>query len=471
MRHLRRSLSLFIVTILAFSPVAWGQGTAAGWQTDASLASKKSDILNLLKTNSYDSDRQGVEKFFDNYYFARWTQPANVGQVRNFSQELLIQDFKDLGGGARDYFLNKSFDQLRRMVADQTVTPTARFNAVYTIGMLNQKEAPNANTAPTPYPQSLPYLIKESGNAAAPDYIRYGALLGVLRHAIIGVTVPELRDTEIPALFTKIIQDGKPAAGRDSGTQELLDCSRLRAIEGLGALKGVGNNNEIIAILLGLIENSQESINVRCQAARAFGDLNFQGAVSSGAQINFQRIGTVLLNLTKSVCNSELLAIEDVRNKEKAKTGAPIAAAIPVATEMEPDYAASTSEVQQEITNAVQRIKAEFSSIAYGVRGTRLTGTSTVGIWPMLPPDDPVTVKLNATTRAIGQMFRFLDEGPKEKPAPAPVASALDGGSPSGGPLERPAPKKDDKALKVNLLLIRDALQEFGTTLDGIIAE
>ncbi len=464
MRSFRCCFLISLASLLLYTVEAAAQAVPVGWQTDTTLSAKKNDYFGLLKANNIDSDRQGVEKFFDNFYFSRWTLPANTGQVRNFSQELLTQDFKDLAGGSRDYLLNKSFDTLRKMAADPTVTPTARFNAIYTIGSLNQREAPNASSPPVPYAQALAYLVKELDNKNNPEYLHLGALLGIQRHALAGINDGELKDTTLPAVLVKIVQEGKPAPNRDADDQEIIDCFRYRAVETLGALKGTGSRGEIVDLLLSVMENSQESIDLRCFAAKTLAELNFQAASTAGVQINYQRIGTVLLSLTKATCDIELRRIEDVRGKEKAKAG--IGPLQPGMADVDPDYTALSPEVQHEVLYSVQRLKNEFYGIMMGVRGPRPTGTTTIGVLPMLPEEDPIATKLNSTVKAITQLFKYLDDGPTDKPAPVAAAAGLD---PMGGGLA-PAAKPDPKALKVNLALIRDKLQEFSTTLDGIIS-
>ena len=464
-------ISLALGLLLTTSSVA--QGVAVGWSTDDALSAptQKAAYFALLKANNIDSDRQGIEKYFDNYYFSRWTLPASTGAVRGYSRELLDTDFKELAGGARDYLLNKSFDTLRKMVADQTVTPTARYNAIYTIGQLNQRDAPGTNAPPVPYPQALPYLVKEferkDGN---PDYLRLGALLGILRHSILGINDAELRDTTLPALMTKTIRDGKPT-NRGINDQEMLDCFRYRAIETLGALKSTGQRGEIVNLMLELMETIEESTEIRCLAARALSDLNYQAATTAGVQIPYQKVGNALLTLGKAICDIELRRVEDARNKAKVKMG--IGPLQPGMADVDPDFTQLPPEAQQEVTNAVQRIKAEFFDIKSGIRGgsdNRFTGPTTAGILPMLASEDPVAVKLTQMTKTISQLFEYLDKGPADKPAPVvqPMGDPL-GATPSlrGGGT---APKPNVNALKVNLGLIRERLLTFSEDLDKIIA-
>ena len=492
------SLALFLlVTVQAVAQVS------IGWQTDAALATKKTDYFALLKANNIDSDRQGVEKFFDNYYFSRWTLPGATGSVRGYALELLTQDFIDLTGGARDYLLNKSFDTLRKMAADQTVTQAARYNAIYTIGLLNQRDAPNNTTRPVPYAPALEFLVKEyEKQDVNPDFIRLGALLGMYRHALLDIVDVEMRETTLPTLMKKIVEDGKPA-DRTADEQELLDCFRLRALDTLGALKSTGPRNEVVRLFLGVMENDQESLDVRCYASRKLADLNFQAATQAGIQIDFQRIATALLELTKATCDIELKLVDAARTKEKAKTGiggiGGIGDPFLGRSDVDPVLAPMSVETQHEVTSVIQRIKSEFTDINWGIRGNQFSGATTVGILPMLPSDDLFASKLSDTSKAISLLFKFLDEGPTETPAlpgsrpagpgagpgvrpgtgpgtgpgvrPGTGPGAGPGVRPGTGPGVRPGTASDPRALKVNLGLIREKLQEFGETINEIIVE
>ena len=470
MRRSYRCFPLLLVSLLLFTAEAVAaQAVPTGWETDTDLAAKKAEYFALVKANNVGSDQQGVDQFFDKYYFARWTLPTGTGSVRGYAQELLAQDFKDLTGPAREYLLNKSLDSLRKMAADPNVTSTGRFNAIYTIGLLNQRDAPSGSAPPVPHPQALPYLIDEFGKKDEnPDYIRLGALLGIQRFAVLGIADVETRDVTLPALLVRAIQEGKPAQNRGADEQELLDWFRHRVLEVLGALKATGQRGEVVDLLLEIIESSQETPDLRCFAAKTLADLNFQAANTAGIQINYQRLGTVLLSLGKTISDIELRRVDDTRNKERAKSG--IGPPLPGMPEIDPDFVNLPPETQQEVTNAVQRIRTEFFDIMQGVRGVRPTGATTVGVLPMLASDDPVAEKLNKMTRAISQLFDFLDKGSPDRPPPVTQQLLSSDMLGPASPRATAPPKPNAPVLKVNLLQIRDKLQEFSTTLDEIIA-
>lgn len=463
------TMLILILGSTASSLFAQANSRYAAWQMDETLEARRTEIFSTLKTGTTGSETEGLRKFFGDYYFARWTKPESVGQVQIYARDMIDKDFKDIPtGAAREYLLNTTFDTLRKMVSDVTITPTARYNAVLAIGQLVQREAASRNDKPVPYAEALKYLVGEYGNKQNPDFIRLGALLGILRHTILGIADAEMKDKTIPALYFDTIQSGKPTPDRPRDEQELIDWFRLRALEGLGALKSPGENGKVVDALTTIIENGQESVEIRCRAARVFGELDFQAAVTAGTAINFQRLGTMLITLTKSACDSELLTIEDLRAKDRAERGD---SAVPVRmlggggnqADVGEAFAQLSPDKQLQVTAVVQRIKGGMADILYGIRGTRWGGSTTIGIVPMLPGDDPVAAKLNATTKAMSQFFKMLDEGPPDAPAapgndpPKPAATAG-------------AKRAEDKQLKVNLTMIRDELQFFRTALNEIIA-
>lgn len=468
-----------------------------GWEVDPTLAENMGDIMNGFKSGTGGA---ALDNFFDKYYFARWTTPDNKGQVHVFARDFLTKDLQAATGNGREYFLTKSLATLKKMAADTSVTPMARYNAVMAIGLLFQREAPNRNSAPTAYAPALPYMLEEYKKEGNPDYIQLGLLLGILRHVHLGVADEETKNTTLPAFFLDIVQKNQPKQGSDRQTQELHDWFRYRAMEGLGALKTPGENGKILNALAVVIENNWESLEMRTKAARTIGELDYQNLVASGENIPFQRYGTLLISLVKSINDQEMQTVKGLIDKEKAMGGAAGGSGLSGLSDMGSGmggsgsllarggsggsgglegtpYANLTAEKRLEIDGSVQRLKSGLKDTVFGMRGDRIaTGQTTVGIRPLLLDDDPVATKLDKTVRAISQLFKSIDEGPPEEAQSARTtggSSLMEESSRSSSSSPRrgsAADKKDEKLLKVNLYDIRNALQDFGATLDGIIS-
>jgi hypothetical protein len=476
---------LFFVVVLlqlVLSGVALAQmALATGWEVDETQAGRKTAIFAAFKSGSVDADRAGLDTFFDKFYFARWTRPENTGQIQQFAREFLTQDLRDAAGNAREYLLTKSFDSLKKIAADNNATPPSRYNAILAIGQLAQREPAARGNPPTPYVQALPYLLGEFQKKENPKFIQLGAIIGIVRFAEIGITDEGLKNTTIPNLFIEIIQSGKPKENGNKEDQEMTDWFRLYALDGLGALKSVGTNGQVVKVLSEVIENNQETIELRTHAAKIFGDLNF---ADSGTALNnqqYQQIGTLLITLMKATVDSQLQMVTQLRDKARITKGGITSDITNLSsissTVLEPEFAMLTPEQQLEITGAVQSVKSNILNAAYGMRGARLTGNPTAGILPMLPTaDDPVAAKINSVVKLITPLFKVLDEGPPEDPTKQRLtSSSMDSMSemsstPPSGRTTAATTKPKEQQLKVNFSAIRDALQKMSDELSAIIA-
>jgi hypothetical protein len=472
---------VFVAVLFQFvflSGVSAQMALVTGWDVDEDQAGRKTAIFTAFKSGSVDADRAGLDTFFDKYYFARWTRPENTGSVQQtFVKEFLTQDLRDATGNAREYFLTKSFDSLKKIAADNNATPTSRYNAILTIGQLAQREPAGRGTPPTPYAQALPYLLGEYQKKENPKFIQLGALIGIVRFAEIGITDETLKNTTIPNLFIGVIQSGTPKQDGDKEDQEMTDWFRLHALDGLGALKSIGTNGQVVKVLLEMIENNQETIEMRTHAAKIFGDLNFADAGTPLNNQQYQQIGNQLIALMKATADSQLQMVTQLRDKARVAKGGGIQdvtnLSVVSPTVMEPEFALLTVEQQIEVTGAVQSIKSNILNVAYGMRGARLTGAAAVGILPMLPSDDPVAAKINSTVKLITPLFKILDEGlpedTKQRSASTMDSMSMSEMSPSSG--SRTTRPRDDKPqLKVNFSAIRDSLQKMSDELSAIIA-
>jgi hypothetical protein len=473
---------LFFVVVLLQLVFAVGASAqmalATGWEVDDTQAGRKAAIFTAFKSGSVDADRAGLDTFFDKYYFARWTRPENTGQVQQFAREFLSQDLRDATGNAREYLLNKSFDSLKKIAADNNATPPSRYNAILAIGQLSQREPAGRGNPPTPYVQSLPYLLGEYQKKENPKFIQLGALIGIVRFAEIGITDEALKNTTIPNFFIEIIQSGKPKQDGNKEDQEMTDWFRFHALNGLGALKSVGTNGQVVKVLSEVIENHQETIEIRTYAASIFGELNFADSGTTLDNQQYQQIGTLLITLMKATVDSQLQMVTQLRDKARVTKGgitSDITNLSPISsTVLEPEFAMLTPEQQLEVTGAVQSVKSNILNVTYGMRGTRLTGAATAGILPMLTnADDPVAAKINSAVKLVTPLFKILDEGPPEDPTKPRLTSSMDSMSEmysgSGGRTTT-KPKDDKPQLKVNFSAIRDALQKMNDELSAIIA-
>lgn len=445
------------------------------WEIDKTLETKKADAFNALKSGGADA---AAEKFFDAWYFARWTaleeigdgQKVSAAQTQQYVREL-FQDFRDLTGNAREAFLKRTFETLQKMAADEVVHPSARYNAVLAIGQLAQRESGGRTAPPALFAASLPWLIEEYKKEKNPEYVKLAALIGIVRHARTGIADETLRTATVPELLLSIVDSGKPDPKVAKENQEIKDWFRHLALEGFSGMRTVGPGGKVVGAIEAVMGNSSESLEMRTKAARVLGDLDYATAVTAGITLNFQRLGTTLVTLMKTVADEELQSVKQLRDKSMATQGRMTAG--PGLAESDPAFDSLPPEQQIEIESALQNVKMNVQNVAYGLRGTRLTGTTTQGVFPMLSSDDAVTLKVTATmTKGVTPLIRKLDEGPPEDQKNARRgmdSSEMMSGSDSGMEGRKTKPK-DEKKIKVNLLDIRNALQEFSTEMGAIVS-
>ncbi len=469
------------------------------WEYDPALAAKKDGYFSAFRSGNVDSDRAALDQFFDKYYFARWTALEDLGEGQMVSAgtaqegvQDLFKDFQAVTGNARTYLLDKSFQTLQKMAADPLAHPSARVNAVFAIGRLTLREPAARNAPPTLYAPTLPYLIAEYQKADTPQFIKLAALNGVVRHAGAGIEDETLKNETVPNFFLSIISAGRPGQNVNREEQDMKDWFRSVAMDGLAGLKSVGTGGKTINALVALMGDVSETLEIRTKAARTLGDLDYQAAATAGTNLNYQAYATVLITLMKTTCDEELQTVIQLRDKARVTMGSSgmgsssmgsMSTSMPTAPGMEvdPPYASMTLEGKSDVAGAVQSIKSNVQNIVYGLRGNRHTGTATQGIQPMLPQDDAVANNITAMmTKGVVPLFKILDEGPPETELRARNAMMGSTGSTSAGynatgrgrtpPPSGRTQAADEKVLNVNLLDIRNALQAFGTELDGIIS-
>ncbi len=455
------------------------QDAFPGWQHDQTLQERKAETFQLLRAGTLP-ERQSLDQFFDSCYFSEWTIPENHGKTQDFVQALLEVDFKDLNGAGRNYLLEKSLDSLRRMALDNAVNPIARYNAMYALGRLNAADSPTSRDPAVAYAPALAVLVGEMQNDNTPQSLRLAALLGIHRHVFLGIADETMRQTTIPNLLYKVIADGAPNQSRSPDEQAVLDWMRLRAIEALGGLKAIGDNVTLVDTLLQLMTNTEETIEVRCTVARVFGMLDYAAGADTG--INYQMIGSALVQLTKSICENEMRMLDTLRDRERAASSTS-GSSYSSPSYSSPSYSSPGSsysatnenaayetlplEKRLEIDASVQRIKSHLSDIVTGMRG-RLNGSPNGGIYPLLENTDPVAVQMLNVYRTVLLTFKMLDTGPEE---PEPDPNSPYGPSTYVSSTTTRAADLPENHLKVNLAIIRAELEKLRIALDGITSD
>ena len=323
--------------------------------------------------------------------FAAWKEPQNADAVPNWARRI-PRDFRDLTGTAREELLAQYFAALKEISDDSEVLPSTRYNAILAVGQL---ESASGNP-PTAYPAALLYLIEVYQHEDSPLYLKYGALLGIVRHAILGID-SEQQDNVIDLLLETVSTQSMPTE------MDVWDWFRLTALDGLSALKTVGAENKAARELLTMINHKSQKLNdlyrkekaltreenqyvsrlieLASKAAKTLGDLDFKSA----SDIDAKAITDAFIALTRAVC--------DIKCKTATDSTFP---------------------------QVVVHVKICTHSVVWGMRGGLLTGRPTENsFYASLESESPEKKRLDVLMAEIVELTTFFDEGEKEKRAVA----------------------------------------------------
>jgi hypothetical protein len=351
----------------------------------------------------------------------------------------MLGDFQNLAGTARDELLAKTLSALADIVSDTEVIPAIRYNAILAAGQLVAKEA-SPNTPPDAYPAALTYLVEVYQKADSPYYLQYGALLGIVRHALLGIH-PDQQDTVIDLLLETAMTETEAGGIAPA----VWDWFRQTAFDGLAALKTVGTEGKVVAELLAIIDRKSQELENEChrqepstrkdweqtrrtielaaKAAKTLGDLDYKSA----KDIDAGKMTDAFIRLTGAVCGiGHKMALESAGQEE----GSPVSATL--------------------LEQIVIDVKMCTQSVVWGIRGGFLTGKpGENSLYTSLETGDPAIKRLDVLLTEIIGLATFLDEGDKARRTAAAAANTV-------------------KTFKFDLSELRDALAKCSEALTKI---
>ena len=373
--------------------------------------------------------------------FAAWKDADNADNVPDWVRRMLARDFRDLTGTAREELLDKHFSALKDIAADSDVVPSTRYNAMLAVGLLDS----SPGNPPIAYPAALPYLVEIYQQEDIPHYLKYGALLGIVRHAFCGIESAQ-QDKVIDLLLETAMTEFEPTEVVLNAAPlepEVWDWFRLTALDGLTAMKTVGTDDNVAIELLALInrksqklenlgrsldsltqENWQQirrTIALASKAAKTLGDLDYKSAT----EIDAEKMTDVLITLTKAVCDI-LSKIADSVGRDGASIN-------------------SSALLEQIVLNA----KVCTQSVVWGMRsGLMANRPNENSFYASLEDDDPAIKRLDTLMAEIIELTTFFDEGEKTR--------------------RSVAVPNQPKEFRFDLLEIRDALAKCSEVLETI---
>lgn len=304
---------LFVVLAIGFGETILAQDFQE-IKVDEGLASQKSSILGNLANAANSSE---TKEFFQKYYLGRWTVQNNAQNIHTYRAEVEA-DASSLHGEAKTAFLQLVVKLLTSFALNKDYYPACRYNAVLTIGMLNESSSEGQTV---PYAPALKMLIGfvDSNKYNLPDYVRYGALLGLERHAEVGLSDDKSK-TQIKTIFLNVL---KPTYAKEKDIRkDIYVCFQIKAIDGLAVFKSPDLNPGDAAVLTAmkdLIENEKSDPDVRTLAAETVGKMNFDSIKSYDFSSLVATMGKLAVNFSQDELN--YIKTEQLRDQINSGTG------------------------------------------------------------------------------------------------------------------------------------------------------
>ena len=304
--------------------------------------SKRDEVTRLLQSGTLDDEaKTTVNNYLQRYELARWTDPKNVAEYPKYKKELqsIITNVSNPQG--KEFLLSRLTVLLSGFATKTDFLPACRYNAVLALGELDTGQT---DGRPTPYLRALQRLLQiyanqGDGTDPAHEAIRLGALLGIRRHVILGITNAKARNESVPELLISIVADTpykKDEAAEETSsdstdrtgvrsvvvtveanaknisekhrTVDQHNWFRNRAIDTLGYMNNTApeTQQKIIDALLNLIENEVESPSIQYAAAYALS--NYTTVIANSPEM-LPRTTETLLKLGLAVQKDGILTM------------------------------------------------------------------------------------------------------------------------------------------------------------------
>ncbi len=220
---------------------------------------------------TYQANKDKFAEYFNNYHFPAMTrtEPDKLGQIGKLREDI----FRNILWKSSDPALQHDLTQLAFAYMGKIVGadnppchPAARYNAILTIGLLDDQYA-GSGQPQKPYPpatKALTTVVDQAtkGNRFPPPVI-LGALIGLERHAQYHEALGPEATAAMQAALLKLIAQDKPIQEMDRDTYSWM---RLRAASALVRLGSLGEKNAVHNALMQLATTSK-SLDDRCEAA------------------------------------------------------------------------------------------------------------------------------------------------------------------------------------------------------------
>ncbi len=237
-------------------------------------------------TGDLNSGRAEFTKYFTGLVLPEMTMADDkslysLGDRRKDLMKLVSEAVN--GSPAREYLLTQVLlPNLIRVADDTGYHPAVRLNAIILIGSLDRREGERNTVFPNPLDAASKYLASVADDPKRENFLRIGALSGLLRQAgIDGQAIAAqngsgvLDDSVRQSLIT-LAENTLDAAAADFSAlsdEQYWMCRQLTQI--LGGLRSPGADGKVVNSLRQLIENDQTPPLLMLDAISAYSTLRF----------------------------------------------------------------------------------------------------------------------------------------------------------------------------------------------------
>jgi len=179
--------------------------------------------------------------------------------------------------------------------------PAVRYTAILILGELDRQLGVSLGEKkkPKPLTAALPILFGFHQAKGSTDAVRLGALVGIARHARLGVI--DDPNGQRGGLLLAQLKQPLPES-RDPAAHDWM---RRLAVQILGDMSQSGGNQEIVAALVGLVGDKNTPMSLRCAAAETFGKLKIQPT----AKLDPAALASGLAGLAVDACVYEQVVV------------------------------------------------------------------------------------------------------------------------------------------------------------------
>lgn len=252
-----------------------------------------------------EGEKPELEQYFDNYIDVLLS-PGGALEVPDARSKLRSSVMRQIGNAADKsglVYLNAlALGKLGAAASAEKNSPHGRYNCMLAIGELNELEPTQGGSGPVkPLPQALPVLLAAVAQADTPAAVKVAALIGIQRHAKLGIADKNV-ERQVVTELAKLIQQTTPPTDVGPDGHHWM---RRQAIDVLGQIKQPGAGNEVVNALVGIVGEKANPRSVRLEAMRALGQ--FKVPANAMGDTVSPTVGAMTLDLLKNEPNRRAL--------------------------------------------------------------------------------------------------------------------------------------------------------------------